>query len=90
MIESDGYTSFGDRAIRPLVQNFDASDYRFGRVTHGYMPDYGPQPVFVAKGPDICQGVMPDRGNLVDEAPAFAKLLDLPQAEGRPMDEILK
>lgn len=44
VIESDGYTSFGDRAVRPLVQNFDASDYRFGRATHGYMPDYGPSP----------------------------------------------
>ena len=92
VIESDGYTSFGDKAVRPLVQNFDISDYRFGRATHGYMPDYGPQPVFVAKGPDICEGVMLDRGEVVDEAPTFAKLLglDLPQADGKPINEILK
>ena len=92
VIESDGYTSFGDKAVRPLVQNFDVSDYRFGRATHGYMPDYGPQPVFVAKGPDIRQGVMLDRGEVVDEAPTFAKLmgLDLSQADGKPMDAILK
>ena len=35
VIESDGYTSFGDKAVRPLVQNFDVNDYRFGRATHG-------------------------------------------------------
>lgn len=92
VIESDGYTSFGDRAVRPLVQNFDVSDYRFGRATHGYMPDYGPQPVFVAKGPNIKEGVMMGRGLVVDEAPTFAKLfgLDMEQADGKPIDEILR
>lgn len=92
VIESDGYTSFGDSAVRPLVQNFDASDYRFGRATHGYMPDYGPQPVFVAKGPDIKDGVSLGRGRVIDEAPTFAALLGLtmPHAEGKPVTEILR
>ncbi|NLU25046.1 MAG: alkaline phosphatase family protein [Clostridiales bacterium] len=92
VIESDGYTSFGDSAVRPLVQNFDASDYRFGRATHGYMPDYGPQPVFVAKGPDIREGVTLQRGRVVDEAPTYAKLLGvkLPKADGKAIEEILK
>ena len=92
VIESDGYTSFGDSTIRPLVQNFDASDYRFGRATHGYMPDYGPQPVFVAKGPNVKENLALGRGNVVDEAPTFAALLglDMPQAEGKPMTEILR
>lgn len=44
VLESDGYTSFGDKAVRPLVQNFDVDDYRFGRATHGYLPDFGAQP----------------------------------------------
>ena len=90
--ESDGYTSFGDKAVRPLVQNFDASDYRFGRATHGYMPDYGPQPVFVAKGPDIREGVALGRGRVIDEAPTFAALLgqEMPWADGQPIREILK
>jgi hypothetical protein len=50
-------------------------DYRFGRATHGYMPDYGPQPVFVAKGPGIREGVALGRGRVIDEAPTFAALL---------------
>ena len=92
VIESDGYTSFGDKAVRPLVQNFDASDYRFGRATHGYMPDYGPQPVFVAKGPGIREGVALGRGRVIDEAPTFAALLgqEMPWADGQPIREILK
>ncbi|NLU33295.1 MAG: alkaline phosphatase family protein [Clostridiaceae bacterium] len=92
VIESDGYTSFGDRAVRPLVQNFDVSDYRFGRATHGYMPDYGPQPVFLAKGPDFKKNVKLERGRIIDEAPTFAKLLgvELPEADGTAMDALLK
>ena len=92
VIESDGYTSFGDRAVRPLVQNFDISDYRFGRATHGYIPDLGAQPVFVAKGPDFCENVTLPRGKVIDEAPTYAKLLgvELPDADGKAMDVFLK
>ena len=92
VIESDGYTSFGDKAVRPLVQNFDISDYRFGRATHGYIPDLGPQPLFLAKGPDIKENVVLDHGNIVDEGPTFAKLLglEMKEADGKPIDEMLK
>ena len=56
------------------------------------MPDYGPQPVFVAKGPNVKENLALGRGNVVDEAPTFAALLglDMPQAEGKPMTEILR
>ena len=92
MLESDGYTSFGDRPTRPLVQNYDLTDYRFGRATHGYYPDLGPQPVFMAKGPDFKENVTLERGLIVNEAPTYAKLLgvELPQADGKAMDAFLK
>ena len=91
VIESDGYTSFGDRAVRPLVQNFDISDYRFGRATHGYIPDLGAQPVFVAKGPDFRENVTLARAQIVDEAPTYAKLLGVElSADGKPLDIFLK
>lgn len=91
VLESDGYTSFGDRAVRPLVQNFDISDYRFGRATHGYIPDLGPQPVFVAKGPDFREDVTLPRAQIIDEAPTYARLLgvELP-ADGQPLEQFLK
>lgn len=92
VLESDGYTSFSDSCKRPLVAQLDLTDFRFGRATHGYYPDLGPQPTLVAKGPSIKEGVVVDRRPIVDEAPTYAKLLgaSLPDAQGSPIDEILK
>lgn len=91
VLESDDYTSFGDSWQRPLVSNFDLSDYRYGRATHGHLPDKGPQPIFVVKGPGFKEGVEIDRRPIVDEAPTYAKLLgtELPDADGIAIDEIL-
>ena len=66
------------------------SDYRFGHATHGHNPDKGAQPVFLAYGPAIKQGVEIERRPTVDEAdlrqiPASGCL-----ADGVPIDEILK
>lgn len=92
VIESDGYTSFNDRAFGPLVRGMSCEDYRTGQATHGYLPDYGPQPVFVAKGPDWETGKRLKRRKLVDEAPTYARILgiELPMAQGQVMDEFLK
>lgn len=92
VIESDGYTSFADSAVRPLTQPFDNRDYRFGHATHGYLPELGPQPVFAAKGPDFVEGVLKKRGHVVDEAPTYAALLGilLETAEGKAMEELLR
>ncbi len=92
VVESDGYTSFADKAVRPLVVEFDDRDYRFGHATHGYLPDRGAQPVFAAQGPDIREGIVLERGKVVDEAPTYASLLGvtLLDTEGEPMVEFLK
>jgi predicted AlkP superfamily pyrophosphatase or phosphodiesterase len=92
VLETDGYTSFGDDWKRPLVKKIDFSDYRYGRATHGYLPGKGPQPILVAKGPHVREGVVLEKGNIIDEAPTYAKLLgvELPGAEGKAIDEILK
>lgn len=92
VLETDGYTSFGDSCTRPLVTSFDSTDYRYGRATHGYLPQKGPQPTFLCKGPDFKENVTLETGRLVDQAPTFAKLLgvSLPEAEGVPMDALLR
>lgn len=92
VLESDGYTSFGDNWNRPAVIGYDQTDYRRGRATHGHLPDKGPQPVFVAKGPDFRENVQLETCRLVDEAPTFAKLLgvEIPGAEGRALDAFLR
>ena len=75
-----------------MVAPMDLTDYRFGRATHGYYPDLGPQPVFFGFGPDIRSGVILERRETVDEAPTYAKILgvEMPGVDGHAIDEILK
>jgi len=91
VLETDGYTSFSNAFTRPLVRRVDNSDYKFGRATHGHQPDKGPQPTLIAFGPDIKAGAVVERRPIVDEAPTYAKILgvELPDADGKPIDEIL-
>lgn len=92
IIETDGYTSFGASAVRPLVNTCDLSDYRYGKATHGHLPEKGPQPFFAAKGPEFRDGAVLDSARLVDQAPTYAKILgfSLPETDGQPMTELLK
>lgn len=45
----------------------------------------------MAKGPDFKGNVILDKGLLIDEAPAYAKILglELPNADGKPVNEII-
>lgn len=91
VLETDNYTSFGDRFLRPLVTGADNGDYRKGRATHGYLPSKGPWPVFYCKGPSFRDGAELEEGRLVDEAPTVAKALgiDMPDTDGDPVTELL-
>ncbi|MBR5110718.1 MAG: alkaline phosphatase family protein [Clostridia bacterium] len=91
VLETDGYTSFSNACTRPFVRPADNSDYKFGRATHGYHPDKGPQPTLLACGPHIRPGVVLERRSILDEAPTYARILgvELPDAEGKAMEEIL-
>jgi len=92
MLETDGYTSFGDSWTRPIVKEYDFTDYRSGKATHGYLPEKGPQPMFLAKGPGFKENVTLEKGLLVDQAPTYAALLGiaLQNADGKPLYEFLK
>lgn len=91
-LETDGYTSFGNSMVRPLVSGYDLSDYRYGRATHGHRPDKGLQPIFCAKGPGFKENVEIERTDLINEAPTYAKLLglEMKKADGHPLDEFLR
>jgi predicted AlkP superfamily pyrophosphatase or phosphodiesterase len=84
VLETDGYTEFGPDWKRPICQYGN-------KASHGYLPDKGPQPVFLAKGPGIKNGVTLEKANIIDEAPTFAKLLGLPmpKVDGIAIDDIL-
>lgn len=92
ILESDGFTSFSEECVRPVVRTFDVEDYRFGHATHGHMPEKGPQPPFIAVGPSIKKGVTIPTGSVYNHAPTFAKILrtTLNDAWGTAVDEILK
>lgn len=92
VLETDGFTSFGNDWNRPLVTSFDISDYKFGHATHGYLPHKGPQPVLLGYGPDIKEGIILEEGNVIDVASTLADLLgiSLPDTDGKSIKEILK
>ena len=92
VLDSDGYTAFREGWMRPLLKNFEFNDYRYGRATHGYYPDKGPQPFLLAKGPAIRDGVVLEERPIVDEAPTYARIMriELPEAEGKCIEDILK
>lgn len=92
VLESDGYTSFGEAVCGTLAEGFGNADYRYGKASHGYMPEKGPQPIFMAKGPDFAENVVLEHGRLIDEAPTYAKLLgvELPNTDGTALDIFLK
>ena len=92
MLETDGYTAFGESWHEPLVNPVDITDYRLGKATHGYEPEKGPQPIFVAAGPAFRPGAVLEQADIIDEAPTYAAILGqtLPQAEGRVLRELLR
>lgn len=92
MVETDGYTAFGDGWTEPIVVPMNLSDYRRGQATHGYEPEKGPQPVFVAAGPAFVPGVVLPQASVLDEAPTIAHVLgaQMPQAEGCVLHGLLR
>ncbi len=92
VLETDGYTSFGSEWRGKYIHPCDLNDYRGGAASHGYHPDKGPQPMLVACGPAFKKGSTVERKPIVDFAPTVAAILglELPDADGRPINEILK
>ena len=77
VLETDGYTTFANDWVRPLVRPLDNQNYRFGRATHGHLPSKGPGPTLFAFGPHMKPGAVIEDAVLVDEAPTFARALGI-------------
>lgn len=92
VLETDGYSSFGNDWKEPVSRGLQLDDYRFGRATHGHQPDLGPQPTLIAFGPSIKAGAVVERGSIVDIAPTIASILglDMGRVDGQIMRGILK
>ena len=92
VLESDGFSSFGEEWVRPIVRPINVNDYRYGHSTHGHAPELGPQPPFLCMGPDFKAGVVIPEGKVVDEAPTLARAmgLEMPGIDGTCMDALLR
>ena len=92
VVETDGFTSFANAWLRPLVRPADNRNYRFGRATHGYLPEKGPQPTLFAFGPHMKPGAVMKDARLIDEAPTFAHALgfEMTGIDGRCLTELFK
>ena len=90
-LETDGFTAFGEKWTGPFSV-INKTDYRWDKASHGYEPEKGPQPVFLATGPAFRPGAVLERAELIDEAPTIAAIFgqQLPQAEGRCLSELLR
>ena len=59
---------------------------------HGYLPEKGPQPIFMAHGPSFKEGAVVERANIVDVAPTLAATFGqtLSEADGKVLETLLK
>lgn len=91
MLATDGKTAVSDAWTQNAIEIFGADEQRPVKATHGYEPELGPQPVFLAHGPAFKEGAVLKNAKLVDVAPTLAKALgqELPEAQGRCMTELL-
>ncbi|MBQ9838383.1 MAG: alkaline phosphatase family protein [Oscillospiraceae bacterium] len=92
MLATDGATAVSEDWNEPPLAEVDLEDYTLARATHGYEPELGPQPIFLAHGPAFKDGAVLPTANLIDIAPTLAKVLgqEMPQADGRCLTELLK
>lgn len=92
VVESDGYTTFGNDYNMPAIRAHDVTDYRTGRATHGMLPDRGPQPTMIACGPSFRKGAVVGRRPIVDVTATLARILgiEMDGIDGSVIEDILK
>ena len=92
VLETNGHTSFSSDWQRPFMKQLGSGDYRYGKATHGHLPQKGPTPTLVAFGPDMKEGAVLANAELVDEAPTFAHCLgiEMKNTDGRVLTELFK
>lgn len=63
-----------------------------GANDYGRTGEHRPEGLFIAAGPGVRPGLLPREISILDFAPTFGKLLgvELPDADGRPIDELLQ
>lgn len=91
IVESEPGVAVGSSWTAPPVLVAGDEGFSAGRGSHGHVPQYGGQPVFIATGPAFHQGLDLGRRSMLEEAPTFAAVLgiDLPDATRPAMTDLL-
>ena len=86
MVEAVDGVQFSDALSGAVVTTSQPSG------KHGYQPEKGPQPVFMAHGPAFQDGATLKTAKLVDVAPTLAAMMGqtMPEADGTAMTQLLK
>ena len=89
MMETDGETYFGNNFTGDLIVKVPEGTRK---ACHGYEPEKGAKPVFLAHGPAFKDGAVLKNAMMVDMAPTLAATFGqtLPEADGRCLTELLK
>lgn len=91
VIEGDGYSRFTEKLSGPGAEIIQKDNVKHGSSSHGHLPHRGPQPTFIAMGPSFKKGAVVAKGDILNHAPTFAKILgvELKNAKGKAVEEIL-
>lgn len=92
VVETDGATAFKGDVGLPFARPAKQTLTGLCAGSHGFHPDKGPRPPFIACGPNIKRGVVIKNGRLIDGAPTYAGIMgiSLPFADGKPFSEIIE
>ena len=86
MLETDGRTKIENNWQGPYLTEHAV------RGGHGYLPEKGPRHPLLAMGPAFRPGAVLEHAELIDGAPTWARVLglELPDADGRVLEELLR
>ena len=92
VVETDGFTSFSEDWNGAFGSAWADGGRCELKGNHGFHPDKGPRPPFIACGPAFLNGARISNAELVDGAPTYAKVMgvDLPYADGNAITGLLK
>lgn len=86
MVDAEDGISFSDAWTGDVITELPSPV-----SNHGHMPEKGPQPIFLGRGPSFKPNTQIDTADLTDIAPTLASILGstLPDADGRSLTELL-
>ena len=92
MLATDGKTTVSQAWTADAIEELGADEQKPTKGTHGYEPELGPQPIFLAHGPAFKENASIPNARLVDIAPTLAAVLGqtLRDAQGRCLTELLR